>query len=173
MKRFSFLVFIGALLLMPLACTALEDTDDLGRFSGFSIMVDKSQTNKDSQQAFCHEWAFSKTQIEVWDDGQLTEIKDVDNVFPYTSFKFKEDWTMVAQEMNGKWLYSYNHLFIDCIGSGGSSYAYQVAELTPFKLVIREEDLPVGGVFRPSWLFFNNPAGRHVFYRFTYTRKVF
>ena len=172
MKRLTFILTACAMLLLPIACNDIvEDTDDLGRFAVLEVFVDKTQTNKYSQGVFCHEWEYETTQMEIWVDGQLMEIQDNARFRPYTPLELKEDWTMVAQGMNGKWLYSYNHLFIDCLGSGGSNYVYQVAEVTPTKLVLREEDWPVGGPIAP-FLFHNNPAGRHAFYRFIYTRKL-
>ena len=168
MKRFSFLVLFGALLLMPLACTALEDTDDLGRFSGFSIMVDKSQTNKYSQQAFCHEWKFVSTELEVWEDGRLSEMKEVSNIFPYRNLKFLENGNMSADGMGGVWDYKYNNLMIDVSTSGGSNYLYQVVEVKGGKMVLREEDYYIGG---PIVTFLQDPSGKHYFCRYTYVKK--
>ena len=170
MKRLTFFLTACTLLLLLPACSQIvEDTDDLGRFSVLDVFVDKTQTNQYNQNAFCHDWTFSKTQVEIWIDGKLTEIQDRDKVFPYRTLEFNGDWTMVAEGMKGSWLYSYNHLFIDCIGSGGSNYVYQVVEVSHGKLVIREEDWPVGGPIAP-FLYHNNPAGKHLFFRYTYVR---
>ena len=171
MKGFIYSIAAAAIILMSLSCNEiLEDQNDLGRFSVLEVFVDKSQTNQYGQKAFCHKWKYSSTQMETWVDGNMTELKEVDNVFPYMTLDLREDWSMSAQGMKGSWLYSYNHLFIDCLGSGGSNYVYQVVDLTSSQLVVRQEEHIIGGPIAP-FLFHNNPAGRHVFWRFTYIRE--
>ena len=175
-KLFRFLA-VGALLVLSFSCSSdiLEDQTDLGRFSVLEVFVDKSQTNQYSHHVFCHEWGYATTQKETWVDGTMTEMEEIDNILPYKSLDLRENWGMKAwswksHEMNGFWLYSYNHLFIDCLGDGGGNYVYQVVEVTPDKLVVREEDYPIGVPIAPN-MFHNNPSGKHTFIRFTYLRK--
>lgn len=172
MKRLFCLMALGAVLLVPLSCSddILKDQTDLGQFSVLEFLVDKSQTNKYGQSVFCNEWEYSMTQMETWVDGTMTGLEEVNYVFPYNTLVLREDWTMTAQGMRGRWLYSYNHLFIDCLGTGGGNYVYQVLEVTSDRLVVRQESYPIGGPIELH-LFHNNPSGKHIFMRFTYTRK--
>ena len=139
-----------------------------GRFAGLEFYMDTTQDNQFKADRFCQEWEFVSTQVEVWVDGELTETRDADNVFPYLSLSFCPDGAMAAQGMSGTWHYAYNYLMIDVSQTGGSIYWYEVKSLTHNKMVLREEDYRIGG---PIVTFRQNPAGMHYFWLFTYEKK--
>ena len=175
MKRFACLFFSCALLLLAFACNDIEtiypetvSSPLPGRFAGLEFFMDTTQSNKFKADAFCKDWEFSSAQVEVWVDGKLKEIRDVDNIFPYLSLSFQRGGLMTAQGMSGKWHYCYNFLMIDVLNSGGSIYWYEVDKVNGSKLILRAEDYPVGG---PVVTFRQNPAGTHYFHLFTYVRK--
>ena len=175
MKQSAFFLACCVMLLSTAACNLLdadgdssEDNFDLGRFSVFDNWVDKTKTNQFSESAFCRDWQHTTTRLEIWEDGQLKEDRELTNCYPYRSMTFRKDESMRADGMEGWWLYHYNCLFIDVSQSGGSNYVYQVKELTSDKMVLKEEDYPCGIPFIP---YCQNPAGEHRFFVFTFVKK--
>ena len=175
MKKILYLM-LGALLFLSLmtACenlTACENFEPAGvterEFWG-ETLVDQAQVNKFSPTKLYGEWKFQSTQIEYWEDGHLVKVEDRDNWFPYKDLSIKENGSLGAEGMTGgRWKYQYNCLFIDLSGHGGSSYFYEVSEVSQSKMVLREESYSIGG---PVVTFLQDPRGSHIFCRFTYVR---
>lgn len=169
MKQILYMM-LGALLLLSTvtACESFEPAGaSLREFWGESL-VDQTQANKFNPAKLYGDWTFQSTQIEYWEDGQLVRVEDRDNWFPYRDLSIKESGSLGAEGMTGgRWKYQYNYLFIDLIGYGGSSYLYEVAEVSSSKMVLREESYSIGG---PIVTFLQDPSGSHIFARFTYVR---
>ena len=170
MKRFILIISVAVLLFPMTACSeSFIEESESKQFWG-ETLVDQSLKNKFKISDFCKEWVYQSTQMEIWEDGQLVEIKD-GGLIPYQLLSFRDDGYLESQDgMYGRWKYKYNHIFIDCIGRGGSAYYYEVAEVNGRRLVLREEELIIGGPVEP-YLFHNNPSGTHYFWRLTYVKK--
>lgn len=166
MKRLVLLFAVALILFQVSACESIIEESEQIEFFGENF-VDQSVKNKYQVSTLCKDWVFVSTQSEEWEDGKLVRIKDVNNVFPYREFSFKDNGSFRAKGMSdewgqGQWKYRYNHIFIN----GG--YFYDVAEVTTDRLILREESYNVGG---PIHWFGQDPSGSHLFYRYIYKRK--
>ena len=170
MKHFSQSLLAIIVFLLPLtACESFEAAGNTEEEFWGESLIDKSRTNEFDPDLLYGSWEFVSTQVETWIDGKFVSAEDRDNVFPYMSLSFNKSGLFGAEGMTGgKWKYQYNCLFIDLIGHGGSSYYYEVADLSGQKLVLRYEFLSIGG---PVVSFFQDPSGTHRFALFTYIRK--
>ena len=168
MKRINTLLFFAFLLLPVTACNLVDEFGNEYEPEFFGLeLVSKLQQNVYKEADFCHEWEYKGTKTEIWIDGVVTEVRD-GGLIPYNPMKFDADGTMVAQGMAGHWKYEYNHLFIDVSHTGGSNYFYKIDELSGKRMILREEDYPVGGPFKT---FDQDPSGKHIFWVMTYERK--
>ena len=169
MKKILYRMLGALLLLSPItACVDFEPAGVTEREFWGETLVDQAQVNKFSPTQLYGEWKFQSTQIEYWEDGHLVKVEDRDNWFPYKDLSIKENGSLGAEGMTGgRWKYQYNCLFIDLLGHGGSSYFYEVSEVSQSKMVLREESYSIGG---PVVTFLQDPRGSHIFCRFTYVR---
>ena len=177
MKKTALFLSLCMTMLFAMACSDINADDPVDTKVDFGLkknwafwenLIDKSKTNQYKPDVFCHEWKFVSTELEVWEDGRLSEMKEVSNIFPYRNLKFLENGNMSADGMGGVWDYKYNNLMIDVSTSGGSNYLYQVVEVKGGKMVLREEDYYIGG---PIVTFLQDPSGKHYFCRFTYVKQ--
>lgn len=178
MKEFAKFAALSLMVLFAMACGnlnteegALETKGDPGLRKNWFFWenkIDKTQTNQYKSGVFCHDWKFVSTEVEIWDEGRLVEMKEVSNIFPYRDLKIQKDGSMSADGMKGIWDYKYNNLMIDVSTSGGSNYLYQVVEVKGGRMILREEEYNIGG---PIVTFLQDPLRRHTFCRYTYVKQ--
>ena len=169
MKKILYRMLGALLLLSPItACVDFEPAGATLREFWGETLVDQTQVNKFNPAKLYGDWTFQSTQIEYWEDGQLVKVEDRDGWYPYKDLSIMESGSLGAEGMKGgRWKYQFNYFLIDLIGCGGSSYLYEVAEVSSSKMVLRQELYSVGG---PIVTFLQDPSGSHTFCRYTYVR---
>lgn len=104
-------------------------------------------------------WAYSRTYVETYVDGKLTETSD--SPFPGSTssgdYFFNENHSMRSGDAKGVWLYVGNYIIMRC---GGSYYRYEVAGLTQNTLLLKDEFATQGGAVVD---YFIDKSGRHSF----------
>ena len=118
-----------------------------------------TEDSRYSESLLCGKhWVLSRTYVETYVDGKLTETSDP--TFPASSsswdFFFNENHSMRIGDSKGVWLYVNNHIIMR---HGGSYYSYEVAGLTQSSLLLREEfDVEYGDVS-----YYIDKSGKHSF----------
>lgn len=119
-----------------------------------------TEASRYSEPLLCGKrWVFSRTYVETYVDGKLTETSDP--TFPEIAssrdFFFNENHSMRIGESKGVWLYVNNYIIMR---HDGSYYSYEVAGLTQSSLILKDEFAVEDGAVVSYYI---DPKGKHSF----------